>query len=90
MPKFVIERNIPNASGLSPVELKAISAKSCAALNELGPTIHWFHSYVADGKVYCIYLAPSEVVAREHARFGNSSADCVSEANTAREPSTAE
>lgn len=90
MPKYVIERNIPNAGKLSQAELQAISAKSCAALNELGPSIQWFHSYVTDNKVYCIYLAPNETLVREHARLGGFPADRVSEVREVIDPATAE
>jgi hypothetical protein len=37
MPKFVIEREIPNAGKLSPEELRAISQKSCGLPGNLGP-----------------------------------------------------
>lgn len=39
MPKYVIERDIPNAGKLSSGDLQGISAQSCAMLNKLGPTI---------------------------------------------------
>ena len=39
MPKYLIEREIPNAGALSPSELQAISQKSCGVLQELGPSI---------------------------------------------------
>jgi hypothetical protein len=41
MPKFVIEREIPNAAKLSPEELRGISQKSCGVLRNLGPQIQW-------------------------------------------------
>jgi hypothetical protein len=60
MPKFVIEREIPNAGKLSPEELRDISQKSCGVLRNLGPQIQWVQSYVTDGKVYCVYIAPNK------------------------------
>ena len=33
MPKYVIEREVPNAGQLSPHELRTISQKSCSVLN---------------------------------------------------------
>jgi hypothetical protein len=56
MPKFVIEREIPEVGKLSPEQLKAISQKSCSVLRELGPKIQWVHSYVTDDKIYCVYI----------------------------------
>ena len=37
MPKFVIEREIPNVGDLSPEQLKAVSQTSCGVLRNLGP-----------------------------------------------------
>jgi hypothetical protein len=51
MPKFIIEREIPNAGKLSPEELRGISQKSCGVLHNLGPQIQWVQSYVTDDKV---------------------------------------
>lgn len=68
MPQFVIEREIPNAGQLTDDELRAVSLKSIASLESLGPQIQWLHSYVTENKVYCVYLAPDEATVKEHAR----------------------
>src|SRR5579864_6645513 len=39
MPKYVIEREIPNVGKLSCTDLQAISQKSCSVLRNLGPQI---------------------------------------------------
>ena len=90
MPKYVIEREIPGAGKLSPTELKAISQKSCAVLEGMGPQIQWLQSYVTGDKVYCVYIAPNEAMVREHARQGGFPADSVSEVTTIIDPVTAE
>lgn len=90
MPKFVIERNIPGAGKLSPQELKAISRKSCDVLLGMGPQIVWQQSYVADDKVYCVYIAPDEESVREHARQGGFPADQVMKVSAVIDPATAE
>src|SRR6266571_4234071 len=41
MPKFVIEREIPNAGNLSESDLRAISQKSMGVLKAMGPEIQW-------------------------------------------------
>ena len=46
MPKFVIERDIPNVGDVTSEQVIAISQKSCSVLNNLGPKIQWLHSYV--------------------------------------------
>ena len=90
MPKYVIERDIPGAGKLSRQELQAISQKSCGVLNKLGPKIQWVQSYVADDKVYCVYIAPNAEMVREHARQGGFPANRVSEIRSVIDPTTAE
>jgi hypothetical protein len=90
MPKFIIERDVPGAGRLSAEELHAISGKSCAVLQDLGPRIQWLQSYVTDDKLYCVYIAPDETLIREHARQGGFPANRVSEVRTIIDPTTAE
>ena len=90
MPKYVIEREIPDAGKLSGEDLHAISQKSCGVLKGMGPQIQWVHSYVTDDKVYCVYIAPDEEAVREHARQGGFPANRVSEIKTMIDPTTAE
>jgi len=90
MPKFVIERDIPNAGSLSARDLKAIAAKSCTVLKKLGPSIQWVHSYVTGDRIYCVYIAPSEALIREHAKHGGFPANRVSEVREIIDPTTAE
>lgn len=90
MPIFLIEREIPGAGLFSPADLQGISQKSCAILQELGPQIQWLQSYVTADKIYCVYLAPSEEIIREHARRGGFPADCIAEIKTVIDPTNAE
>jgi hypothetical protein len=90
MPKFLIEREIPNAAALSGAELKAISQKSCAVLQELGPSIQWVQSFVTEDKITCVYIAPNADIIREHAKRGGFPADRVLEVTTIIDPTTAE
>ena len=90
MPKYLIEREIPNAAALSPAELKAISQKSCGVLQQLGPSIQWVQSYVTEDKITCVYIAPNADIIREHARLGGFPADRVLEVATMIDPTTAE
>jgi hypothetical protein len=90
MPKYIIEREIPNAAALSPAELQAISQKSCAVLRELGPSIQWVQSYVTEDKITCVYIAPNADLIRTHAKRGGFPADRVLEVATIIDPTTAE
>ena len=78
MPKFVIEREIPNAGKLSTQELQGISQTSCGVLRNLGPQIQWVQSYVTDNKIYCVYIAPDEQMIRKHAEMGGFPANKIS------------
>lgn len=90
MPRFVIEREIAGAGGLSREELTAISQKSCDVLRSMGPRIQWLESYVTDDRIYCVYLAPDEETIRRHAQQGGFPANRVSRVHTVIDPTTAE
>jgi hypothetical protein len=90
MPKYIIEREIPNAAALSPTELQAISQRSCAVLRELGPSIQWVQSYVTEDKITCVYIAPNADLIRAHAKRGGFPADRILEVATIIDPTTAE
>jgi hypothetical protein len=90
MPRFVIEREIAGAGDLSAEDLRTISQRSCSVLNEMGPQIQWVQSYVTGDKIYCVYLAPSEAMVREHARKGGFPANRVAAVRTVIDPTTAE
>jgi hypothetical protein len=90
VPKFVIERDLPGAGKLGKADLAGISKKSCAVLNELGPSVQWVESFVTDDKIYCIYIAPSEQAVLEHARRGGFPANRISEVRNVIDPTTSE
>jgi hypothetical protein len=90
MPKFVIEREIPEAGKFSAEQLKAISQTSCGVLREMGPQIQWLHSYVTDDKIYCVYIAPDEDSIKKHARMGGFPANKISQIRTVIDPTTSE
>jgi hypothetical protein len=90
MPKFVIEREIPGVGQSSSADLQAISQKSCSVLRELGPAIQWVESFVTQDKIYCVYIAPSEELIREHARRGGFPANRVSQVKRIIDPTTSE
>jgi cell division inhibitor SulA len=90
MPRFIIEREIPDAAALPAADLKAISQRSCAVLRQLGPDIQWVQSFVTEDKITCVYIAPNAELIREHARLGGFPADRVLEVAAIIDPTTAE
>jgi len=90
MPKYLIEREIPNAAALSTADLRTIAQRSCTVLRQLGPHIQWVQSFVTEDKLTCLYIAPNADMIREHARLGGFPAEHVLEVATIIDPTTAE
>ncbi len=90
MPKYIIEREIPNAAALSPAELKEISQRSNAALRRLGYGIQWVQSFVTEDKITCVYIARNAELIRTHARLAGFPADRILEVSATIDPTTAE
>jgi hypothetical protein len=86
---FVIEREAPNIGRLSAPELVALSRKSCTALDQLGPSLQWMHSYVTRDKIYCIYSTNDADLIRRHAELGGFPANRISLVAAIIDPSTA-
>jgi hypothetical protein len=90
MPKYGIERAIPNAGKLTVPELQAIWQKSSGVLQKPGPQVQWVESFVTDDKIFCDYIAPNEEVVREHARQGGFPANRIATVRSVIGPTTAE
>lgn len=88
MNMYVIERDMPGLGKMTPADLKAASEKSCGVLSTL-PQVTWLHSYVTGDKMYCVYLAPSEELVREHAKQGGFPANAINKVSTIIGPQTA-
>jgi len=89
MKRYIIEREIPGVGGLSGEALKGAAGQSNAALAKLGGKAQWIHSYVADNKTFCVYLAESEAAVHEHARISGFPASKVTEITGIIDPITA-
>lgn len=90
MPKFIIEREMAGAGKLSAQDLQGAAQTSCDVIRQLGPEIQWVQSYVTGDKIYCVYVAPSEEMIREHAKRGGFPADRVHRIERVIDPTTAE
>jgi len=69
MKKFVVERILPGAGNLSPEELQHVSQASCAVVTKLGVPYYWVESFITEDKIYCIHIAESEDMVRQHAKL---------------------
>ena len=90
MPKYVIEREMPGVGNLSGAELQGASQTSCNVLQNLGPQVQWVQSFVTGDKIYCVYIAPSEDLIRQHAEQAGFPANSISEVKAVIDPTTAE
>ncbi len=82
MPRFVIERHLPEIGSAESEVLRAASQQSIsvlAAMHAERKTIQWQHSYVAGDKTFCIYTAGYEALIHEHARRSGFPATKVTE-----------
>jgi len=88
MKKFVVERNLPGAENLTAEELLAIVRTSCEVIDKMGKPYHWIQSFITADKIYCIHIAESEQVIREHARLGRLPIHTISEVKMVIDPLT--
>jgi Protein of unknown function (DUF4242) len=88
--RFVIERYIPKAGSLDPRQLKDAAVKSNEVLRELGPDIQWVESYIADDKLFCVYLATGEDIIRKHAQMSGFPATRIIPIKRMIDPTTAQ
>ena len=89
MRRFIIEREIPKVGTLERDQLKAGAQKSNDVLAQLGPDIQWVQSYVADDKLFCVYLARDESLIHKHAAISGFPATKVTEIGKVIDPTTA-
>lgn len=89
MKRFLVEREKPQMGRATPAQWRERAQASNAALAELAPAIQWIHSYVADDKVYCVYLARDADVIREHARMTGLPVTRIAEIGRVIDPTTA-
>ncbi|MEM7280527.1 MAG: DUF4242 domain-containing protein [Pseudomonadota bacterium] len=67
--RYLIERDIPGVGAMSVVELCGAARASNNAIEQIGSEVQWQHSYVADDKTFCVYLATDEATIRKHAEM---------------------
>lgn len=93
MPRFVIERDIPEIGSAERDALREAAHKSngvLAAMKAEHKNIQWEHSYVAGDKTFCIYMADEETLIHEHAERSGFPATKVTSIRKMIDPVTAE
>ena len=93
MPRYMIERDIPEIGSAEREQLRGAAAQSNSVLTAMqaeGKAIQWEHSYVVHDKTFCVYLAESPELINEHAQRSGFPASIVSEVSKMIDPVTAE
>ena len=88
MPQYLIERHLPGIECMTQDELKSVARRSNSVLADLGDDIQCIHSYVVDGKTYCVYQAPDEELILEHARMTGFPCNRITEIQNIINPET--
>ena len=88
MKRYVIERALPGVGSMNRDQLKGAAATSNTALSKLSGKAQWQHSYVADDKTFCVYLAENEAAVLEHARLSGFPATKITEIRNVIDPMT--
>ncbi len=93
MPRFMIERDIPEIGSAERDALRAAASQSnsvLAAMKAESKSIQWEHSYVAGDKTFCVYIADDESLIHEHAARSGFPASIVTQIGKMIDPVTAE
>jgi uncharacterized protein DUF4242 len=80
---------MPNVGSLTRAQLKDLAATSNNALAKLSGKVQWMQSFIAADRTFCIYLAESEDLVREHSRLAGFPIMKVTEVPTVIGPMTA-
>jgi hypothetical protein len=71
---------------MSAEELKSVARKSNSVLADLGEQIQWLHSYVVEGRTFCVYIAPDKELILEHARITGFPCNTITEVREIIDP----
>ena len=93
MPKYIIERDIPEIGLSNKEELSQGANKSNEAMGNMAKekkNIQWLHSYVTNNKTFCVYIADNESLIYEHAESSGFPVSHITEIKNVIDPVTAE
>ncbi|MBT8080744.1 MAG: DUF4242 domain-containing protein [Gammaproteobacteria bacterium] len=87
--RFLVERDIEGVGSMSLTELCGAARASNQAIDRIGHDIQWQHSYVANDKTFCIYLAKDEETVMQHAELSGIPVSSIAEIPQIIDPLTA-
>lgn len=92
MPKFIIQRDIPEIGSADDAALSAAAGKSNEVLSAMQAEkkdISWEHSYVSGDQTFCVYNCANEDLIHEHSERSGFPASKITEVKNQIDPSTA-
>ena len=89
MKRYIVERDIPGVGEMSLVELCGAARASNQAIDKLGQDVQWQHSYVANDKTFCVYLAKNPETIHKHAELSGIPVSAITEISQIIDPLTA-
>ena len=89
MPKYLVERDIPDAGQLTAVELRAIAQQFLLVQRQLGSNVDWIHSTLTENRLVCLFVAENEMLLKEHSRRCGLPFRQITEVSAVIGPSTA-
>jgi hypothetical protein len=77
MPKYIVERVVPEVGDLPEEQLRLLANLARTALESFGGRVQWLESFVTQNKIYSIITAPDEVTIRQYAKLTNLPTDGI-------------
>lgn len=77
MPKYIVERAVPEVGELSLEKLNHLAKLARTALESFGGRVQWIESFVTQDKIYSILTAPDEATVRQYAKLSNLPTDAI-------------
>jgi len=77
MPKYIVERVVPEVGDLSLEKLNHLAKLARTALEHFGGRVQWIESFVTQNKIYSIITAPDEATVRQYAKMTNLPTDHI-------------
>lgn len=78
MPKYIVERIVPEIGDLPPEKLKQLADLARTALTQFGGRVQWLESFITQNKIYSILTAPDDATVRQYAKLTNLPTDGIS------------
>ncbi len=89
MKRYLIERDFPKVGSLGRAQLKELAVTSNRALAQLSGKVQWVRSFIAADKTFCVYLAETEILIREHSHLAGFPITRITEVPTVISPMSA-